>query len=306
MNAWDRHFADFQNRQRAIGHSPHTLKRLRLAFRIFLDYLEDHHIESPSVLTRDHLRGFQLALNERRTHGGGPMSAAYINTVLKGVRVFLDHLHEEGEIRRLAPALVYIREAKLLPRSVLTHAQVKKIFRKIDTTTLKGIRDRAVLELLYSSGIRLGELEGLRLPELDLDRATARVIGKGGKERFVPIGKTALKWLNNYLHGVRPFMPKTGTDAVFLNLQGGPLTRHTLYRRLKIYAAALDVDFPVTPHTFRRSCTTEMVKSNANLYHVKQLLGHESFETLNRYAKLNITDLQKTHAKCHPRERDER
>jgi site-specific recombinase XerD len=83
------------------------------------------------------------------------------------------------------------------------------------------------------------------------------------------------------------------------------MPQHVLRQRVREYAAGLGLDFAVTPHTFRRSCTSEMIKSNANLYHIKQLLGHNSFETLNHYAKLDITDLQKTHARCHPRERDE-
>jgi site-specific recombinase XerD len=195
---------------------------------------------------------------------------------------------------------------ELLPTSVLTHAQVRMLLRKIDTTTSSGVCDRTAIELLYSSGIRIGELELLKLGDLDLEQGVARVMGKGKKERFVPIGKTAMKWLLSYIRGVRPFLLNgEKTDAVFINANGRPLSQHVLRDRIRMYGEELHLDVPITPHTFRRSCTTEMIKSNANLYHVKQLLGHKSFETLNHYAKLDITDLQKTHAKCHPREKDE-
>jgi integrase/recombinase XerD len=234
------------------------------------------------------------------------LKPATINSIVKSVRPYLALLYDYGYLRRpLEKHLGYVKEPQLLPTSVLTHAQVRKLIRKIDTNTTAGIRDRAAIELLYSSGLRIGELEQLALHDLDLERGIARVVGKGSKERYVPIGKTALRWLLSYIKGVRPFMLKgNGTKAVFLNTHGNPLTQHVLRDRIRAYGRMLGLDIPVTPHTFRRSCTSEMIKSNANLYHVKQLLGHEKLDTLNRYAKLDITDLRKTHERCHPRERE--
>ena len=276
--------------------------------RLFLEYLaERHRVTTADALTIMHVHAFQAHLSERLTRNGLPLRPATINTIVKAVRVFLDLLHEYGYINRpLARHLAYIREPQLLPRSVLAHAQVRQLLRKIDTGTPTGIRDRAAIELLYSSGIRVGELEGLTLTDLDLERGVAGVIGKGKKERFVPIGKTALKWLISYIRGVRPYLAKgQNTKAVFLTDHGAALPQHAMRQRVREYASYLGLDIPITPHTFRRSCTSEMIKSNANLYHVKQLLGHNSFETLNHYAKLDITDLQKTHERCHPREKDE-
>jgi len=295
-------------RYESLQSSPHTLTRLRAGMRLFLDYLYEHHrVTTADALNIAHVHAYQAHLSQRVTRDGLPLRPATINTAIKAVRVFLDLLHEYGYINRpLARHMAYIREPQLLPRSVLTHAQVRQLIRKIDTGTPTGIRDRAAIELLYSSGIRVGELEGLTLTDLDLERGVARVIGKGKKERFVPIGKTALKWLTSYIRGVRPYLAKgQNTKAVFLTDTGAPFPQHAMRQRVREYAAHLGLDIPITPHTFRRSCTSEMIKSNANLYHVKQLLGHNSFETLNHYAKLDITDLQKTHERCHPREKDE-
>jgi len=112
--------------------------------------------------------------------------------------------------------------------------------------------------------------------------------------------------INSVVKGVRPFaLLGRECDAVFINQTGGPLSQHTLRDRVRDYGRQLGLDIHITPHTFRRSCTSEMIKSNANLYHVKQLLGHKSFETLNHYARLDIADLRKTHERCHPREKDE-
>jgi len=299
---------DFGDRYRGLQASPHTIARQRSALKVFIEFLDEHHrVLTPDTLLLEHIHSFQSHLSQRLTKSGMPLKPATINSIIKAVRPYLEMLHEQGYLRRvLSKHLKYIREPKLLPTSVLTHAQVRKLMRKINTNTSVGICDRAAIELLYSSGIRIGELEDLRLQDIDLERGVARVIGKGRKERYVPIGKTALKWLASYIRGVRPFMLQgNSTDAVFVNAHGNPLSQHTLRDRVRAYGRQLGLDIPITPHTFRRSCTSEMIKSNANLYHVKQLLGHESFETLNHYAKLDIKDLQKTHEKCHPRERED-
>ncbi len=302
---------DLYERYRGLKSSPHTIARIKTALTIFLDFMADEHrVHTPEALRMEHLHSFQSHLSTRLTKSGLPMKPRTINSIVKGVRPFLEMLYEYGYLRRsIARHLHYVKVPDLLPVSVLTHAQVKALMRKIDTTTPVGIRDRAAIELLYSSGIRIGELEALTLQDVDLDRGVARVIGKGRKERYVPIGKTALRWLSSYIRGVRPFQAriarsKEPTDAVFLNANGDPLHQHSLRDRVRNYGRQLGLEIPITPHTFRRSCTSEMIKSNANLYHVKQLLGHKSFETLNHYARLNIADLRKTHARCHPREKD--
>jgi integrase/recombinase XerD len=297
---------DLYRRFESLQSAPGTLARLKVAMKVFIPYLQGQNVHHPETLTIEHIHGFQTYLAQRRTKTGMPLKPASINTIIKGVRSFLDLLDDYGYLRRpLAKHLDYVREPNLLPTSVLTHAQVRKFLRKINTQSSEGIRDRAALELMYSSGLRIGELVGITLPDLDLETGVARVIGKGKKERFVPIGKTALKWLRSYIKGVRPFLNAGTSPAVFLCKTGTPLPGHRLRATVRKIGRTMNLDIPITPHTLRRSCTSELVKSNANLYHIKQLLGHESFETLNRYARLNITDLQKTHAKCHPRERDE-
>ena len=131
------------------------------------------------------------------------------------------------------------------------------------------------------------------------------VFGKGSKERIVPIGKTALRFLETYMKAIRPFLLKDGEKkALFLNNSGTRLMRYTLGLIVNKYYGEAKLDVKVTPHTFRRSCTTELIRSEANLYHVKELLGHESLSTVKHYAKLTITDLKRTHARCHPREKD--
>ena len=293
---------------RAIQSSPQTVQRLQTCLRRFLVFLEERNeLRTADRLHIEHIAAYQQSLADHRTVKGLPLKPITINTVIKSVRVFLDFLHERGYLLRpLARQLAYIREPKLLPTSVLAHAQVRRLLRRIDTTTALGIRDRATLELLYSSGIRVGEMEGLKVSDVDLDRCVAKVCGKGRKERYVPIGKTAMRWLLTYIRGVRPFLLQNKkTPVLFVNSRGTPFQAFDLRARIHDYAKRARLEVVVTPHTFRRSCTTEMIKGNANLYHVKELLGHEKLDTLHHYTRLDITDLQKTHARCHPREKEE-
>ena len=257
------------------------------------------------ALRQRHLIAWQQYLAERPGRGGAPLKPRSINKRLETARGFLSFLASQGYVQStLADTLQYVRQPKLLPGSVLEHAQVRKLLSRIPTTDACGHRDRAMLELLYSSGIRVGELLGLDVHDIDPRNATMRVTGKADKERIVPIGRTALRYLDSYRLAVRPFLLRDRSEkALFLDAHGGRLAYHRVLRIVHRYARLAGLAVNVTPHTFRRSCTTELIRSGANMYHVKELLGHESLDTLKHYAKLTIADLKKTHAKHHPRER---
>jgi len=193
----------------------------------------------------------------------------------------------------------------MLPTSVLKHEQVKKIITSIDLNSSEGIRNRALIELMYSSGVRVGEIVRIRVEDIDLNGRVMKVFGKGNKERMVPLGKTATDVLEEYISGARNFLNSNNLKNLFVNSSGNPLTIHRIQKIVSDLAENGGItDIRVTPHTFRRSCATEMIRNNANIYHVKDLLGHESLSTLKHYTKLTINDLKETHAKFHPREKD--
>ena len=222
------------------------------------------------------------------------------------MRAFLADLRAAGRVPAALPAaLEYVRTPKPLPRTI-PHRQVRRLLRSIDTGAPCGYRNRTMIELAYSSGLRAAELTGLDVPDIDFDHATALIRGKGDKERLVPVGRTALRWLESYMRAIRPFLLREdrAPAALFLDDAGKRMPYHTLRRIVLRCAAAAGLDGQVTSHVFRRSCTSELVKGNANLYHVKEMLGHESLDTLQHYARLNIDDLRKTHARTHPREKD--
>ena len=293
---------------RALHQSPFTLRARHYHGRNFLNWLEVHYgVRAPDRLRPAHLEAWTKHLAGLTTCRGLPHKAKTTNKLIESAKAFLRYLAERQLLpQALLTGLAYVKEPKLLPTSVLTHAQVKKMLQGIPTTDAIGWRDRSMLELLYSTGIRARELVGLNVGDVDFENATAVVFGKGQKQRVVPVGRTALRLLESYLKGVRPFLVKEVQEkAIFLNRKGKRLPYESLLRMVHLHAKRIGTDMSVTPHTFRRSCATEMIRGGANLYHVKDLLGHDTLDTLRHYAKLNVDDLRKTLARCHPRERSD-
>jgi len=291
---------------RALRQSRYTVRTRTYHGRQFLDWLEHHcAVATPDRLRREHLESWTKHPSARTTWHGLPLKPRAINKIIESTRSFLRYLAgHQLVLSSLLDSLVYVKEPRLLPTSVMTHEQTCQILRRIPTSDAAGWRDRAMLEMLYSTGIRAAELLGLNVTDVDFTSATARVFGKGEKERIVPIGKTALRLLESYLRGVRPFLVRDPIEpALWLDRRGKRMPYAVLLRRVHDYAQRIGLEVTVTPHTFRRSCATEMIRAGANLYHVKDLLGHETLDTLRHYVKLNVNDLRKTLVRCHPREK---
>ena len=191
--------------QAYLGHlqdlngSRHTRERIRSVGTLFLGWLASVcGVTDVRDLRREHLHQYQHHLAEYTTSTGLPLKPSSLNSRVKSIRSFLEFLYRRRYIGQPLPdQLAYVKESRLLPSSVLNHAQVQALLQQIPTDCEDGVRDRAAIELLYSTGVRISELEGLSLADVDLGTATMKVLGKGGKERLVPIGKTALTWLTS-------------------------------------------------------------------------------------------------------------
>jgi len=308
MKTIDNLITEYLDHLRGIRQSPETIRKNGNHLRRFNCWLYGkYQIKTISEINRDQLKSWYQNLSTLRTPQGYPLKATSINRHLITVRGFLKYLVKDGYIQpSLQDILPYLKEPKKLPGSVLAHGQVKKLLAKISTHSSAGYRNRAMLELLYSSGIRANEILSLDVEDVNLKHETALIQGKGSKERMVPIGKTAKRFLESYIVAVRPYLLKNKSEkAMFLGKNGGRLSYGAFRRAIVSIVEQAGFD-DVTAHTFRRSCTTELILSGANMYHVKELLGHESLDTLKHYAKLTIMDLKKTHGKCHPREKDSR
>lgn len=297
---------EFLEHRRARRFSPCTLRQNRYALGLFVRWLaEAQAVGTPEGLRRPHLEAWQRHL-AAVTVRGRPLRPRSVNKRIATAKSFLRYLGERGYAARyLADAVEYVKEPKVLPGSTLSHEQARRLLESVATDSAAGLRSRTVLELLYTSGIRAAELAGLDVGDVDFGSGTARVMGKGSKERVVPIGRTALAFLENYVKGVRPFIQQElAQTALFLDDRGNRLPYHTLRRMIRARAAGAGLPANVTPHAFRRSCTTELLRGGAGMYQVKELLGHESLDTLQHYAKLTINDLKREHQRCHPREQD--
>lgn len=298
----------FIERQRQLKFSRCTQRGNRHNIQVFIRWLETGKgVQTPDRLQKIHLEGWLARLNVHRTWRGLPMRPQTINTMLGSLRVFLKYLAEQGYVLPLlVTALPYVKTPQLLPSSVLTHAQARRLLGRMPINSPKGYRNRVMLEVLYSSGLRAAELIGLNLTDIDYDNATLTVIGKGNKQRVVPIGRTALRFLETYVKAVRPYQLQDHAEkAVFLNRDGRRQGYASLQMFIRQHAQQPNIETRITAHTFRRSCATELLRGGANMYHVKDILGHESLGMMKHYAKLTITDLKKAHEQCHPREKDE-
>ncbi|MCR4825614.1 MAG: site-specific tyrosine recombinase XerD [Bacteroidales bacterium] len=186
---------------------------------------------------------------------------------------------------------------------VLTVEEIEKIFSVIDLSTPEGHRNRAMVEVMYGCGLRVSELVTLRLSNLFFDDGFIKVVGKGNKERLIPIGKTAINAVNQYVDGKRKLLKikKGEEDYVFLNRRGAHLTREMVFMLVKKWVAVAGIDKTVSPHTFRHSFATHLIEGGADLRAVQEMLGHESITTTEIYTHLDQDYLRTNIALFHPR-----
>jgi len=251
----------------------------------------------PGAVTTQHLKDFLEYLNELG------MSAYSQARIISGLRGFFNYLLGEELIQTDPSELIEgPRLGRKLP-DTLDYHEIEKILSSIDLSSPEGTRNRAMLEVLYSSGLRVSELVGLKRASIYADIGFLRVIGKGNKERLVPIGKEALKYLNLYLEHVRPQQKiQEGSESfVFLNRRGRPLSRVMVFTIIKNLVAKAGIRKTVSPHTFRHSFATHLIEGGADLRAVQEMLGHESITTTEIYTHLDRDYLKQVIREFHPR-----
>jgi integrase/recombinase XerD len=187
-----------------------------------------------------------------------------------------------------------------LPKT-LSEAEVEALLNAPNTEEAMGLRDKAMLELLYATGLRVSELVGLRLEQINLRQAVVFVKGKGNKERLVPLGEEAMYWLEQFLKGGRAQMIKHATDFVFPSKRGVGMTRQTFWHRIKHYAILAAVESPLSPHTMRHAFATHLLNHGADLRVVQMMLGHSDLSTTQIYTHVANERLKSVHAEHHPR-----
>jgi integrase/recombinase XerD len=219
---------------------------------------------------------------------------------LSGLRGFFKFLVKERALEADPTALVERpRLGKKLPK-VLSFAEVERLLATPRTDTDRGVRDRAMIHLMYASGLRVSELCALELGDLDTKTGVVRAFGKGGKRRLVPVGEAALDAIDAYLRDVRPKRP-TRSAALFLSPRGGALTRQGFWKLLKRYARAAGITTPLSPHKLRHSFATHLLRGGADLRAVQAMLGHADLGTTEIYTRVAQDHVRAAHARAHPR-----
>ncbi|GAC1630887.1 MAG: site-specific tyrosine recombinase XerD [Nevskia sp.] len=254
------------------------------------DYLADRHRRSQTVAA---------TTGQAPTARFGARSQARFITVCRRYYGWL--VRERGRSDDPAAHLEMPRLGRSLPKT-LSGAQVESLLAAPDATQALGLRDRAMLELMYASGLRVSELVALRRDELNLEHGVVRLLGKGGKERLVPMGELALDAIRDWLRRGRPELARAGSaDWVFPSTQGGPMTRQNFWMLIKRHARNAGIQVPLSPHTLRHAFATHLLEHGADLRVVQTLLGHADLSTTQIYTHVAKARLKELHARHHPR-----
>ena len=281
--------------------SPNTISSYRLDISRYLEFLKERRVNTLDEVTEHHTAEF---LGRLRDSG---LSARSVTRCFSAIRGFHKFLIGDGVARNNPTDTI---DAPKLPRAlpdVLSQEEVEKILNQPspqprDTRNL-WVRDRAIMEVLYATGIRVSELTTLRQADVMTEAEVIRVFGKGSKERMVPIGKPALQWIERFKQECRVRIQTRGAthDVLFLNARGKPMTRMAIWKIVQTYTRRAGIDKVVHPHTFRHSFATHLLEGGADLRAVQEMLGHADISTTQIYTHIDREYLKEVHRTFHPR-----
>ena len=276
------------------------------ALQFFLAWCNERGVGRASEVTRQMILQYQRYVFHYRNEKGEPLGfTTQIKRVSSVIGMFKWLTRENHIPFNPATEIDLPKIPHRLPRYVLSPEEVEAIMTQPDLTDAIGIRDRAMLELLYSTGMRRGELMSLKLVELDLDRGTIFIREvKGKRDRIVPVGERAVAWLQKYLADVRPwFANDPDAMIVFITHRGAPLSRNQISYSVREYIKASKIGKSGACHLFRHAMATAMLENGADIRYIQQMLGHKSLETTEIYTHVSIRKLQEIHAATHPASR---
>jgi len=273
-------------------HSRAAYRRDLVAFQVWLQARGRQLLDADPAAIQDYLA-------DRYRRG---CSARSVARGLSSLRGFFDHQVRNGRLPgNPLTGIRTPRQGRPLP-DTLSEAEVDALLAAPELTTAVGLRDRAMLEVLYATGLRVSELTGLRLAEVNQRQGVVRVTGKGNRERLVPLGEEALHWLRRYLAEARPELAKGAQPAaLLLTPRGGGMTRQAFWYRVRHWARCAGIDKPLSPHSLRHAFATHLLDRGADLRVVQLLLGHRQLSTTQIYTHVAQRRLRELHARHHPR-----
>jgi integrase/recombinase XerD len=291
------------------NYAPRSILRYRDSLRLFLQWAQDRDLRRALEVTKPILESYQRHLWNHRKSNGKPLGISSQRERLVVLRKFFSWLCRENRLpSNPASEIILPRPEKRLPDQALTIGQLDAVLAIPDLTDPLGIRDRAILELFYSTAIRRTELANLCLDDIHHERRVLHVrLGKNRKDRYVPIGTRALRWLDRYLSEVRPLLVLDhGEQALFLTSYGGAFSPDVLGRKVGSQIRASKMGRTGGTHLLRHTCASHLHEAGADIRYIQQLLGHEHLDTTAIYTQIGIKQLQEIHARFHPAEQPRR
>ncbi len=278
------------------GLSENTINSYGIDLKLFLEYLRENEIPSFKQVNKE------VIVNYMQAEKNNNKANSSILRSVSSLRKFFQYLAQEKIIEKDPMLLIDTPKKKQHLPQVLTKEEVEKLLHSPNTGQVLGLRDRAMLELMYATGLRISEIINLKLEDLHLTMGTLQTLGKGHKERIVPVGDEAIKWINRYLEEARPkLLKQKRSNYLFLNFHGNNLTRQGVWKNLKAEVRKAGIQKNITPHTLRHSFATHILENGADLRIVQELLGHADISTTQIYTHLSNKQLADIYNRAHPR-----
>jgi integrase/recombinase XerD len=290
---------------KTLGRSERTVKGAGYDLRPFVRFLAQEEVFDLEALSADVMAEYQQELAFKLSVRGKLLSLRTQGQLLGVAKGFCRFLKEQDYLLHDPGAKIKLpRKPQVLPKTILTEEEVRRLVNAPDTRTSTGYRNRVIIEVLYNTAVRRSELVGIRLMDLDLMSGFILIRGKGSKERVVPLGGRVCELVKNYVPAVRPaFVRSTDPGYLILNRWGSRLSSNGVWAVVKRCAQLAGIERNITPHGLRHTCATHMLKNGAPVRHLQEMLGHESLESTQIYTRVTITDLKKIHARYHPGEK---
>jgi integrase/recombinase XerD len=294
----------FAEKLEVAGFSKRSIRDYPISVGVFLRYLNEHeNVKTLAEVTPEHIKAYHTYLHYAKFRNGRHLAAKTISTRLGVLKTFYQLMHREKLIEQDYSHLIVLpKRHKHLPRNIPAQEQIIRLLERVKPTTPLTIRDRAILEVLYATGIRNQELRTLTIDSYDKTERTLFIRGKGSRDRLVPLGSWVVPYLWEYLEAVRPKFIREPTDIMFLTKTGRMFEQDNLIDLIRRYAKHVGLEY-ITPHTLRHACATHLLKNGADIRYVQELLGHKDLGSTQIYTHIDISSLKSVHKRYHPRER---
>jgi integrase/recombinase XerD len=298
MSTWQSYIKEYQNYLRLErGLSKNTIENYTFDIEKLVLFLNQHDIKvSPITISEEIVQQFIYEIASK-------VNARSQSRVISGLKSFFNYLVFEDYRKDTPLELIEVpKTGRKLPDTLATE-EIDALISAIDLSTPEGERNRAMLETLYSCGLRVSELVGLKISDLFFEEGFIKITGKGNKQRFVPVGNSTIKYITSYVNLIRVHYPtqKGFEDTLFLNRRGKQLTRAMVFIIIKYLAVKINLNKTISPHTFRHSFATHLLENGADLRSIQLMLGHESITTTEVYMHLDRKFLSEVLNNYHPR-----